>query len=245
MGFELLVTSATLQQPTHAPWTPWLAMARVSNTPTVASNVLAGAALAGIVQPRPEIALLVLAAVVLYTAGMVLNDVCDFGWDRLHRPDRPLVKGLVSYRAALTAAVGLLALGGVLLLPLGVAPFLAGLLLIGCIVLYDVWHKSNPLSPLVMAMCRLMVYVISFVAFIWPPDLLLALGGGALVLYLVVLTAIAKRGAPGNVVALLIAGISLLDAVVLTLMQAPLPWIGVAVLCFGLTLLFQRYVEGT
>ena len=239
------MTSATLQQPARTPWNAWLAMARISNTPTVASNVLAGAALAGMVQPRPEFALLVLSAVVLYTAGMVLNDVCDFGWDRLHRPDRPLVQGSVSYRAALTVAIGLLALGGLLLLPLGLAPFLAGLLLIGFIVLYDVWHKSNPLSPLVMAMCRLMVYVIAFVTFALPPNLLLALGGGALVLYLVILTAIAKRGAPGNVVALLIAGISLLDAVVLTVMQAPVAWIAVAVLCFGLTLFFQRYVEGT
>jgi hypothetical protein len=65
------------------------------------------------------------------------------------------------------------------------------------------------------------------------------------VLYLVGVTAIAKRGAPGRVVAPLLAGISILDAIVLAVMQAPLPWIGMAVLCFGLTLFFQRYVEGT
>ena len=36
-------------------------------------------------------------------------------------------------------------------------------------VLYDVWHKGNPLGPLVMAGCRLLVYVSAFVAFAWPP----------------------------------------------------------------------------
>jgi 4-hydroxybenzoate polyprenyltransferase len=220
-------------------------MARISNSPTVASNVLAGAALAGMVEPRPQIALLIVAMVAFYTAGMLFNDYCDYGWDLVHRPDRPLVQGVVSRQAALIGTLALFGIGEALLLPLGIAPVIGGLLLIGCIVLYDTWHKSNPLSPLVMAACRLMVYVIAFVAFAWPPNLTLALGGAALVLYLVGVTAIAKRGAPGRVVAPLLAGISILDAIVLAVMQAPLPWIGMAVLCFGLTLFFQRYVEGT
>jgi hypothetical protein len=73
----------------------------------------------------------------------------------------------------------------------------------------------------------------------------LFLWGGVLVLYLVGITLVAKRGARGPVVAALIAGISLLDAVVLIANGAALPWIGLAVLGFGLTLWLQRWVEGT
>ena len=220
-------------------------MARISNSPTVASNVLAGAALAGVVEPHASIGVLAIAMVAFYTAGMLLNDVCDYGWDRQHRPDRPLVVGAVSRQVALAVTIGLFVVSEALLWLVGPRAFAAGIVLIGVIVLYDVWHKTNPLSPLVMAGCRLMVYVTAFVAFVWPPTLVLAIGGGALVLYLVAVTAIAKRGAGGAVVAPLLAGISLLDALVLVVMQAPLPWVGVAVLCFGLTLFLQRYVEGT
>jgi 4-hydroxybenzoate polyprenyltransferase len=272
----------------------WLTMARVSNSPTVATNVLAGAALAGVVEPSGAVLLLALAMVIFYTAGMLLNDVCDYSWDLVHRPDRPLVVGAVSRQAALGVTVALFAVGLVLLWLVSLAAVLAGLVLIGLIVLYDVWHKTNPLSPLVMAGCRLMVYVGAFVAFAWPPTTLLVICGGLLVLHLVGLTAIAKSEARpkvvgywpaallfvapvyfalyapllaladaiwlgssmrfvyrsenrqiGRAIARLIAGISLLDALVLARMDAPPQWIVVALLGFGLTMLLQRYVEGT
>ncbi|HEY3062279.1 MAG TPA: prenyltransferase, partial [Chloroflexota bacterium] len=96
-----------------------------------------------------------------------------------------------------------------------------------------------------MAGCRLMVYVGAFLAFAWPPTPMLGIAGGALVVYMVGLTAIAKRGAGPTAVALLIAGISLLDGLIMLWAQAPLWWVAFAVVGFGLTLLLQRYVEGT
>ena len=36
---------------------------------------------------------------------------------------------------------------------------LCGILLAGVIVLYDVWHKGNALSPVVMGLCRALVYI--------------------------------------------------------------------------------------
>jgi 4-hydroxybenzoate polyprenyltransferase len=272
----------------------WLTMARVSNSPTVATNVLAGAALAGVVEPDAVLGMLAIAMVVFYTAGMLLNDVCDYAWDLVHRPDRPLVAGAVSRQAALVVTVTLFVLGGALLWLVGPRAFVAGVVLIALIVLYDVWHKTNPLSPLIMAACRLMVYVDAFVAFAWPPTPLLFIAGGLLVLHLVGLTAIAKSeprptvvgywpavllcvpplffvtSAPllaladvlwvassirfvyrpadrqiGTAIARLIAGVSMLDALVLARMDVPPQWIVVALLGFGLTLLLQRYVEGT
>jgi len=287
------VTTTTLDRRGNAIGA-WLTMARVSNSPTVATNVLAGAALAGVLDPGASVLLLALAMVIFYTAGMLLNDVCDYGWDLTHRPDRPLVTGAVSRQSALVATIALFAVGLVLLWLVSLASVLAGLVLIALIVLYDVWHKTNPLSPLVMAGCRLMVYVTAFVAFAWPPTTLLVICGGLLVLHLVGLTAIAKSEARPNVVgywpaallfvapvyfalsspllaladaiwigssiryvyrrenrqigttvARLIAGISILDALVIARMDAPPQWIVVALLGFALTLLLQRYVEGT
>jgi len=224
----------------------WLTLARISNSPTVASNVLAGAAIAGVLAPNTGVGLLVVAMVLFYTAGMLLNDICDYGWDVRHRPDRPLVAGVVSRSAVMGVTVVLFAVGAALLWLVGPAAFVSGLVLIGLIVLYDVWHKTNPLSPLVMAGCRVMVYVTAFAAFAWPPSLGLYLACTAMVLYMVALTAIAKSGRyPGAVIARLIAGISILDAIVLAVSGASIPMLLVAVLAFALTLLLQRYVEGT
>jgi 4-hydroxybenzoate polyprenyltransferase len=142
-----------------------LALARISNSPTVVSNVLAGAALAGGLQLGPALIFAVAAMVSLYTAGMYLNDLFDHASDRERRRSRPLPSGVVSRGEAATVGFGLLALGIALLFPLGPTAVGAGLVLVGLIVGYDLWHKTNPLSPLVMAACRVMVYVTAYVAF--------------------------------------------------------------------------------
>lgn len=272
----------------------WLTLARVSNTPTVASDVLAGAALAGALEPNGAIGLLVIAMVAFYTAGMFLNDIRDRRWDRINRPDRPLVQGVVSPTAAVVATVALFGVGSGLLWLISPRALASGLVLIGCIVVYDVWHKRNPLSPLVMAICRVLVYVTAFVAFAWPPTPMLFIAGGLLAVHLVGLTAIAKSEsrptligywpavllyapplvfltqAPllavaeaawvtwcvrfvyrrtdrriGTAIAGLIAGISLVDLLVLAAVGAPPLMLACALLAFGLTLLLQRYVKGT
>jgi 4-hydroxybenzoate polyprenyltransferase len=53
----------------------------------------------------------------------------------------------------------LLAVGVVLMVPSGLAATLCGLLLAANVVLYDVWHQGNPLSPLIMGLCRALVYI--------------------------------------------------------------------------------------
>jgi 4-hydroxybenzoate polyprenyltransferase len=285
-------------QPLRATLNGWLTSARISNSPTVVTDVLAGAALAGVGTPGAAVVLLSAALVLFYTAGMFLNDVCDFAWDLRHRPDRPLPTGVVARSSALAAVVVLFGVGSALLWAVGPAAFASGLVLIALIAIYDRWHKNNPLSPLVMAGCRLMVYVTAFVAFTWPPSPALVVAGGLLVAYLVGLTAIAKSETRPTVVGYwpaallflpplyfatrlgvgpalvlpllvavwvvycltfvyrartrsigaaigrLIAGISLVDGLVLASAGAfESVWLAVA--GFGLTLFFQRYVEGT
>lgn len=279
----------------------YLALARVSNAPTVVSNVLAGVALASVAFPVTASGtfLLAVALVLYYTAGMVLNDLFDLGVDRRERPERPLPSGRVSRTEALAVTVGLFSIGTFLLSLLGLAPLLWGLILVVAIVLYDAWHKTNPLSPALMAVTRALVYITAFSAFASGSSSALAFWGLVfwallLGLYIVGLTYIAKTetrtltgtwpaallylpalvGAlalpwsgfwlplalalwvtysvsfvfitrqVGRAIGYLIAGVSLLDALVILLFGSS---VGVlwALAAFALTLFLQRYIRGT
>ncbi|WP_272975770.1 UbiA family prenyltransferase [Deinococcus geothermalis] len=272
-----------------------LSLARVSNSPTVVSNVLAGAALAG--GAGLPLVLLAAAMLLFYTAGMYLNDLLDLRIDRRERPERPLPSGLILPGEAWVVTAGLFGLGGWLLWLAGGAALLSGLVLLGLIVLYDAWHKTNPLSPLVMGLTRALVYVTAAFAFVphlssslliwsalltlyvagltyvaktehrsgparfWPVALVLApavyayVGGFAWPVWMLALLLAAWVGRSltfvygpqrniGGAVGRMIAGISLLDALVLggAGAWALLPW---ALAAFALTRWWQRHIQGT
>jgi len=279
----------------------YLALARISNSPTVVSNTLAGGALAGALWPDGKLGLIAIAMVLFYMAGMYLNDLMDYAVDCRERPERPLPAGIVSPSAAVAVALTLFGCGSLLLWSVGPHPFLSGLVLIVLIICYDRWHKSNPLSPLLMALCRLMVYITAFLAFSVQSLSTLLIPGSLLVLYVIGLTYIAKtenkpsmtnvsivatlflptvyftarqlqqvqwvtlplilfftiwvaysvsfafrspKRQVGRTVGQLIAGISLLDALVLATAGSPLGVL-LAMVGFGLTLSLQHYVRGT
>ncbi len=142
-----------------------LRLGRVSNLPTVWSNVLAGAVLAGSVAKRPlslaHSAWLMLVVSVFYVGGMVLNDAFDREIDARERPGRPIPAGQISAQAVFAIGFGLEALGIALLGMYGMAAMLAGAVLAGTILLYNLWHKGNPISPLIMGVCRALVYVVA------------------------------------------------------------------------------------
>jgi hypothetical protein len=173
----------------------YLALARISNSPTVVSNTLAGAALAGALWPDGRVVAVAVAMVLFYTAGMYLNDLCDYAIDRLRQPQRPLPSGVVSRTEAAIAVVALFGIGSALLWSAGPAAFRSGLVLIAVIVVYDLWHKTNPLSPLLMATARGLVYITAGLAVAGTLTNQLLLWAGLLFAYIVGLTAIAKAEA--------------------------------------------------
>ena len=180
------------------------------------------------------------------------------------------------------------------------AAALTGVFLALAIVLYDAFHKGNPIAPVIMGLCRALVYcgaaavaagsvpvaimiaalaLLAYVAGLtyaarqesfdqvgnlWPlavlmaPMLLalpaLANGVVAALVYLALIGCaayaiylLAARPMPGAVpraVALLIAGISLLDAALLAAAGHAMPALA-AMLGFPATLLLQRYIPGT
>jgi 4-hydroxybenzoate polyprenyltransferase len=188
-------------------WSTALTLGRVSNLPTVWTNVLAGVVLAGGTLADARLPLLLLALSLCYVAGMFLNDAFDRGFDAQHRPERPIPAGRVTAAAVFTCGFAMLALGITVLAWVGYGfaagtqwrPVAAGLALAAAIVLYDIHHKGNPLSPVVMGLCRMLVYVTAAaaVAASLRPELLVA----ALLLlsYLVGLTYIAKQEHLGRV----------------------------------------------
>ena len=170
----------------------WLQLARISNTPTVVSNSVAGAALASTTAETGTVVIVAGSMAIFYTAGMILNDVLDYEIDVRERPERPLPSGSVSRPAALTAVIALFAAGQALLLLEGTEPFLAGLGLMALIVLYDAWHKGNPFSPVLMGACRALVYFVAAFAVAGGVPVEVATAAGVLLLYVVGLTQVAK-----------------------------------------------------
>jgi hypothetical protein len=284
-----------------------LRLGRVSNLPTVWTNTLAGIVLAGGEVADRRTLPLIVALSLFYVAGMFLNDAYDAEIDAVERPERPIPSGQVGAETVFTAGFAMMALGLGLFAWIGygmadgtgLGPVFGGLGLGAAIVLYNRRHKDNPLSPVLMGLCRVLVYVTAGLAV--APDLPVAIRIGAVLLlcYLIGLTYIAKqetlgevrnlwpllflaapvsyafatapesptsatlglifvawvglalwflrRRQPGDVpraVVSLIAGISLLDAVLIAGTGAVgIAWM--AVLGFALTLLLQRFVAGT
>jgi 4-hydroxybenzoate polyprenyltransferase len=181
-------------------WPIALRLGRVSNLPTVWTNVLAGAVLSGAPLGVGQVLALMLGLSLFYVAGMYLNDAFDAGYDRQHRPGRPIPSGAVAASTVFGVGALLLGAGLVLLLVLGFAPgghglrgFAGGLALTAAILVYDAWHKGNPIGPVLMGVCRVLVYVTAAgaVAGALPRDLLLA--AAMALCYLIGLTYAAKQ----------------------------------------------------
>jgi UbiA prenyltransferase family len=288
-------------------WHVALRLGRVSNLPTVWTNTATGIVLAGGAIGGPETLPLLLGFSLFYVGGMYLNDAFDARTDARERPERPIPSGAISASTVFAAGFAMLAAGVLLLLWIGYGlaggtglwPGLGGLALGGAIVLYDWHHKDNRLSPALMGLCRVLIYLVAGVAFAVPPPGILWLAALLLLCYLIGLTYVAKqenlgevrnlwpllflaaplayaaahapasptsgvvfalfaiwvgvalwflrRRQPGDVpraVVSLIAGIALLDAVLIAAAGAPgIAWLAVG--GFAATVGLQRLIAGT
>lgn len=186
-------------------WRVYLRLGRVSNLPTVWTNVLAGAALAGVVPELGTTLLLGLAVSLFYIGGMFLNDAFDREIDAREQPERPIPAGEIGAREVFLFGFGMLGSGWLLVgaAAAGAEGSLSALwaaaALAGAIVLYNTWHKGNPLGPVLMGACRALVYVTA--ALTVSRGLSSPVIAGALVLlsYLVGLTYVAKQESLGRV----------------------------------------------
>ncbi|MGH8630794.1 MAG: UbiA family prenyltransferase, partial [Burkholderiales bacterium] len=178
-----------------------LKLGRVSNLPTVWTNVFTGVALAGGAAADPRLAIVLVSLSLFYVGGMFLNDAFDKEFDAKARPERPIPSGQVSAAQVYAVGFAMLALGVGLLAWTGYGfepftrwrPVLTGAALAAAIVFYNRYHKDNPLSPLVMGLCRMLVYLAAAfaVASSLPIDVYVA--AAVLLCYLIGLTYAAKK----------------------------------------------------
>ncbi|MCP4074641.1 MAG: UbiA family prenyltransferase [Gammaproteobacteria bacterium] len=175
-------------------------LGRVSNLPTVWSNVLAGSALANAEINQFSLLIVLVSMSLVYTAGMFFNDVFDQDYDRQFRSDRPIPANDISSSVVMFLAISMMILA-LLLLSLNISvsivetwyPVLSCVLLCGLVLLYDWRHKQNPFGPLIMGLCRGMVYITAAVSVIPALTLQLAISAICLTVWVLGLTMVAKN----------------------------------------------------
>ena len=178
-----------------------LQLGRVSNLPTVWTNVLVGTVLAGGEPWTPSALLAGIGLSLLYVSGMYLNDAFDRDIDAKERPARPIPAGLISADTVFAAGFGLMLAGLAFVLwasaaarpSTGWQPMLAGLGLGAAILFYDWHHKSNVLSPFFMGLCRVLAYLTAGFAAVRHPSGTLMVAAFVSLCYLIGLTYVAKQ----------------------------------------------------
>ncbi len=128
-----------------------------------------------------------------YVGGMYLNDAFDRSIDERERPGRPIPSGEIAARAVFGAGFGMLALGAAVMAMHGLLAGLAGLALALTVVFYDMHHKGNAFSPILMGVCRALVYVGAGVIAAGTVPVAVLVGAGALLAHVVGLTYAAKQ----------------------------------------------------
>lgn len=206
--------------------TVWLRLFRAPNLFTVPGDPIAGFLLAqfasGTYTPLSSLTAAACSAILLYMAGLALNDWADRAEDARERPERPIPSGRLNASTVLTAAIFLSAAAMLLtFIFCGTASALTATLLLLMIVLYNLFAKHiRILGPLVMGSCRGLSLILGATAAGWRPASpdIIASTSLALTLYIAALTSIAadetasgpvglKRWLPALVTFLILIGI--------------------------------------
>lgn len=145
----------------------WLQLLRVPNLLTVPGDPIAGYLIA--VQARfvsaASLVGVVLAALLFYAAGLIMNDLFDEEEDRRDRPDRPLPSGIVMFAPAVTLCSLLVLFGAVICYALGMATTWIGFALVASIMIYNRFSKKfATLGPLNMGLCRGLSFLLGLAA---------------------------------------------------------------------------------
>ena len=178
----------------------WLQLLRAPNLFTVPGDPLAGMMLALAVMPGAGFSLsralaVAAAGLLLYSGGLIQNDLCDLAEDRRERPSRPLPIGAISKTAAVIAAIllPLSALGAASLA--GGAALVIAAVLACAILLYNLLTKPIAvIGPLNMGACRGLNLLLGAAALGWQAvaEPAVHVSGGFMLAYIAAVTQIAR-----------------------------------------------------
>ena len=207
----------------------YCSICRISNLPSIWTNVLCASILAAGGFSWTGYLVPALSLSCFYLAGMSLNDICDVAYDQRCRSSRPIPSGSVSYRGALILTITLFSVGFALLsIASRVQALYAASILVAVIVWYDLNHKRNRFSVLLMASCRFLVFAVTSLAMTGEIVVVVLLAGSTQFAYTVCLSLVARyennRVAPFTfpVIPTMLAGIALLDGLILALLVTPI-----------------------
>lgn len=174
-----------------------LVLGRVSNLPTLWSNCIAGWLVGGGGR-WGHLLLVLLGGTFFYVGGMFLNDAYDADFDRQHRSERPVARGLIEVEEVWQWGLGWLGAGMIPFLILGGTSAVLAALLLVAILAYDAVHKMVAWSPVLMALCRCLLLLTAASAGAEGVTGLAVWGGLALGGYVVGLSYLARRESVGG-----------------------------------------------
>ncbi len=135
----------------------FLQLIRPANGVTAISDVLAGAAIAGVALNAPmlDLGLLVVATFCLYSSGIIFNDVFDLDIDTIERPERALPSGKITPTVAITTGITLTIIGiGCSGLVNPICASIAAWIAIIALIYNKITKHHTILGPLTMGACR-------------------------------------------------------------------------------------------
>lgn len=161
----------------------WFELMRLSNLPTV----LSGAFVVSLGGPLRLVTLIDLIMILVamscfYAAGFIFNDIFDRHIDADERRHRPIPSGRIQTHAAVQIGILLIAAGLMLVAavdqlfhgpdsPRGIPGGLfSAVLLVICLLLYNRFHASSAWTVLLMAACRVLVYVTCILVALDTPE---------------------------------------------------------------------------
>jgi len=173
-----------------------ISLLRLHHAPTAAADSVTGALLAWHLLDggtRSDVVLVVAGSALLYSAGMVFNDVADVHRDQDLHPERPIPSGQVSVSMAFTLGTVLLMGGLVTVAFAGLLPLLLGGFISLGVLVYDFEATTIALwGPVLMGLLRSVNFLLGLsiagsTMFSWTAGMSLALFTG---LHIVLVTAI-------------------------------------------------------
>ena len=182
----------------------YLQLSRISNLPTVWSNVLVGTAIAsgtGAIDIRITL-ITILAISLFYVGGMAQNDLFDLAIDTEERPDRPLPSQTLTPNEVHLYITFCFTVGFALIAFTNREAILPTVFLLLCITAYNRRHKHWNASLIFMGLCRALIYYIA--AAVVEPSLInkftipLTLFAVLLAIYIIALTLVAQKEAKGS-----------------------------------------------
>lgn len=145
-----------------------LATGRVSNLPTVVSNIF----VAWVFSHNPSLSiflLMCLSGSLIYVGGCFLGDARDLAFDKKHKPERPIPSGVLSAKMVQFLGKGMLFSGALIALIPNVGVLVTEISVFGLlfsVYFYALWHKSSAWVGLpLIGLCRGFLMLSSFAVF--------------------------------------------------------------------------------